>query len=281
MMDELIRKTAELIISSKNMVSFAGAGISQESGIPTFRGDEGIWKNFLPIIYGNPAGLVSAFAFSPGKFREFIDATLKAFVQAQPNAGHLALGELSKSGILKAVITQNIDDLERRAGVNEVVQLHGSIYRWRCLQCKEYSVVSRESMLGVAAQLAPGMGRKDLIELGRKIAKCPNCSGWRRPDIVLFGEKLDQELFYRGVELARSSDLMLILGTSGVVYPAALIPNYARKAGAKIIEINPEQSSVSNLAEITIRSGSAAALPAVLQTMRELAPGILKNSSAS
>jgi NAD-dependent deacetylase len=277
MMDELIRKAAELIISSKNMTVFAGAGLSQESGIPVFRGDEGIWKNFLPIIYGNPAGLVSAFVFSPGKFREFIDATLKAFVQADPNPGHLALGELSRAGILKAVITQNVDDLEKRAGVKEVVQLHGSIYQWRCIQCKEHSTVSRESMIGVAAQLQPGMGRKELIDLGHKVAKCPNCEGWRRPDIVLFGEKLDQEVFFRAVELARASDLMLILGTSGVVYPAALIPNYARKAGAKIIEVNPEDSSVSDLAEIKIRSNSAATLPQILSAMREINPDIFKD----
>jgi len=277
MMDELVRKAAELIVSSRKMTAFAGAGLSQESGIPTFRGDEGIWKNFLPIIYGNPAGLVSAFVFSPGKFREFIDATLKAFVQAEPNPGHLALGELCKAGMLRAVITQNIDDLEKRAGVKEVVQLHGSIYQWRCIQCKEYSTVSRESMIGVAGQLQPDMGRKDLIELGHKIAKCPNCEGWRRPDIVLFGEKLNQEVFFRAVELARSSDLMLILGTSGVVYPAALIPNYARKAGAKIIEINPEESSVSDLAEVKIRSTSAAALPSILAAVRGIAPEILKD----
>jgi NAD-dependent deacetylase len=279
MMPEEIRQAAEWIIESKHMLAFAGAGLSQESGIPTFRGDEGLWKQYLPIIFGNPAGLFSAFVLSPGKFREFVISALQSFVFAEPNEGHKALAELYHAGLLKAVITQNIDDLEERAGVKEVMRLHGNIYRLRCVSCGETRFASRESLIRILEELKQAKTRTDMIEIGKKYAHCEKCAGWARPDIVLFGEKLNQEDYYRAVELARSSDLMLVLGTSGVVYPAAMIPNYARKAGAKIIEINPEQTEVSKFAGLIIKDGSAKVLPEIIEEMKKISPGVFQPRS--
>jgi NAD-dependent deacetylase len=280
MMQEQIRKAAQIILGSRNLVAFAGAGLSQESGIPTFRGDEGIWKNYLPIIYGNPAGLFLAFALSPGKLQGFISSAVGAFIKAEPNPGHLALAELSKAGILKAIITQNIDDLERRAGAKKIIQLHGNIYVLRCIKCREIFGVSRENLLQILDQLKPGMGRKELLRLGRRFSRCPNCRGYRRPDIVFFGESLNEEEFFRAAELGRSADVLIIAGTSGVVYPAALLPNYAAKAGARIIEVNPEPSSLSGLAEIKIRNKCAVALPAIVQAISQINPQIFDRSKA-
>jgi len=278
MVDE-IRQAAELILNSKNLVAFAGAGLSQESGIPTFRGDEGIWKQYLPIIFGNPAGLFSAFVFSPGKFREFVLAAVGAFVSAEPNAGHQALALLSRSGFLKNVITQNIDDLEQRAGVKDVIQLHGNIYRMRCISCKQTWMVDRGQMVKILDELKGTDTRADLIALGKKYLKCPKCGGWSRPDIVLFGESIDREDYYRAAEMARSCDLMLVLGTSGVVYPAAMIPNYGRKAGAKIIEVNPEATELSRRSDLSIRAGSAVTLPRIIDEMQKIRPGIFQLES--
>jgi len=262
-----IQQAAELIHNSKNLIAFAGAGLSAESGIPTFRGDEGIWKKYPPIIYGNLPGLALSFALRPKRFREFVSSAVSAFVKAEPNPGHLALGELFKRGLLKAVITQNIDDLERRAGVKEVIQLHGSIYKMRCLRCKRIFEISRERLLEALTELEKLSGRWSLVRFGRALSRCPECKGNRRPDIVFFGEGLNPSDYQRAIALARGADLMLILGTSGVVYPAGLIPSYAHRAGAKIIEINPEPTVLSHLAEIEIKAQSAEALPQIVKLL--------------
>jgi len=267
---------AEMILQSRRLFAFAGAGLSQESGIPVFRGDEGIWKEYLPIIYGNPAGLISALIFSPGRFRDFVVSALEAFLKAEPNPGHLALAELSCAGLLKAVITQNIDDLEQRAGVKEVVQLHGSIYRMRCVSCQKTWNMMREQLLQALEELKQSRSRGDMIELGRRFGRCPYCTGRGRPDIVFFGESLDQESYYRAVELARSSDLVMVLGTSAVVYPVAMIPSYARKAGAKIIEINPKPGKISRFSEIVIRRTCASALPEIVAEIKKLSPELFQ-----
>jgi len=280
-MSEETRQAAEMIINSRRFLAFAGAGLSQESGIPTFRGDEGIWQKYLPIIYGNPAGLFSAFVFSPGKFREFVVSALESFILAVPNAGHQALAELFRAGLLKAVITQNIDDLEARAGVKELIQLHGNIYRMRCVSCKELWTMTREQLLEVLEHLKQARTRGEMIELGRRFGRCPHCAGWGRPDIVLFGESLDQEEYYHAVELARSSDLVMVLGTSGVVYPAAMIPNYARKAGAKIIELNPEKSEMSQFSELVIRAACASALPEIVAEIKKMSPELFQPLSGA
>jgi len=264
-MSSEILECARLILESKNLVAFAGAGLSQESGIPTFRGDQGIWKEYPPIIYGNLPGLALAFAFRPKRFRQFVASAISAFIQAEPNPGHLALAELFHRGLLKAVITQNIDNLEGRAGVKEVIQLHGSIYKMRCLRCGKIFEISRERLLLALEQLQKISGRASLIRFGRSLSKCPECGGIRRPDIVFFGEGLNPEDYDRAVDLARSSDLMLVLGTSGLVYPAGYIPNYAKDSGARLIEINPEPTALTPLSELTINSTSALALPEIIR----------------
>jgi len=166
------------------------------------------------------------------------------------------LGELSSMGILKALVTQNIDDLEHRAGVKEVIQLHGSVYKMRCSKCEEVQDLSEQTAAEVLEKLKKCETRKDLIELAHEYAHCPKCGAWSRPDIVLFGEEINKDDFYRAVELARASDVMLVLGTSGVVYPAALIPGYARKAG------QPSSKSTPRTAKSARSATSRSALPA-------------------
>ena len=268
-MDE-IDALSQLIINSKFTVAFAGAGLSQESGIPTFRGDEGIWKKFPPIIFGNIFGLGLAFLFAPQKFFDFVLSALRTFIQAKPNPAHYALAELYQKGLLKAVITQNIDDLERKAGVEKVVQLHGNIYRMRCLRCKYRFMVSQDKLSQFLSELEMSRTRRQWIKKSREFARCPKCSSWSRPDVVFFGESLDPNDVYQSMELARSCDLMIILGTSGVVQPASLIPKYAKDAGAKLVEINPEPTALSSLCDLVIRDTSAKTLPQVLANIEKM-----------
>ena len=277
---EEISRLAEKILQAKFLVAFAGAGLSQESGIPTFRGDEGIWKKYPPIIFGNLFGLAFAFVFMPRKFREFVFSSLSTFTRAQPNPAHLALGELFQAGILKAVITQNIDDLERRAGVGKLVQLHGNIYRLRCLRCKERFEISLSELEEFLSQIRAIKSQRELIKRAREFARCPRCSSWSRPDIVFFGEGLNSKDYYSAIHLAQSSDLFLILGTSGVVQPAGSIPLYARRAGALLVEINPEPTALSGLCDFTIRSSCAFALSRTLEEIKKLAPERFAHSPA-
>lgn len=216
----LYREVAELIKNSKHLVAFTGAGISVESGIPPFRGTQGLWSKYDPEEFAH----IESFLRNPAKVWEMIREMFALVLEAKPNPAHKILAELEKRGYLKAVITQNIDGLHQEAGNKNVIEFHGNCKWLLCLGCGKKVEV-----------------RKEVIER-LPYPKCPECEIPLKPDVVFFGESIPFSARKKAEIEASSCDLMLVIGTSGVVYPAAELPYIAKTKGAKIIEINLEET---------------------------------------
>ncbi len=227
--------------------AFTGAGISAESNVPTFRGDEGLWTKFKPEELAN----FNAFMKNPELVWEWYSARKKIIHEAQPNPGHLALAELEELVDEVIIVTQNIDNLHRRAGSSRVHELHGNIERNYCIKCGETYT-------------------DDAILSGTLPPKCRKCDGLVRPDVVWFGEYLPQDEFTAGEEAAERSDVFFSLGTSAIVYPAASIPQIAKRAGAFLIEINPETTPLSDIADVTILGKTGTILPEIVKSLRSI-----------
>ncbi|MCS7261884.1 MAG: NAD-dependent deacylase [Aquificaceae bacterium] len=208
-----------------------GAGISAESGIPTFRDEGGLWKNLDPKVLATP----TAFERNPALVWEWYLQRRSIIAKAKPNAGHLGLVELEQElGENFFLITQNVDGLHQRAGSRRLVELHGNIWKVKCLSCDaSYEDYSTES-----AQLPP---------------RCRECGGLIRPAVVWFGEPLPADALETAYRWAQNCDLFVCIGTSGEVYPAAHLPYVAKEAGAQVVEINPKETKLSPLADLCIR----------------------------
>ncbi len=216
-MDHIYIETAQKIINSRNCIALTGAGISAESGIPTFRSKGGLWNTYDPIVYAS----IDTFIKDPSKYWSIRGEFIRDYNNYSPNEGHLSLARLEESGLLKCIITQNIDGLHRKAGSKNVLEIHGSLREIYCMTCKrEY--------------IAPDIPQGDT-------PRC-SCGGILKPNTVLFGEQLPEGILAEAEYYAGSCDVMLLIGTSAVVYPAAYLPVLAKKNGAKIIEINIENS---------------------------------------
>lgn len=221
-MEDLIEKAAEHIVSAKHAVALTGAGISVESGIPPFRGKGGLWEKFDPIEVGH----IASFMKDPEKvWRLLISAMRDVLMAAKPNPGHLGLARLEKLGLLKTVITQNIDGLHQMAGNRDVIEFHGNFAWLRCLDC------------GVRARTVE-------VDLALMPPKC-QCGGIYRPECVFFGETIPPNDLDRSQIAASTCDLMLVVGCSAVVQPAAFMPVIARQCGAVVIEVNPEPTPLT------------------------------------
>lgn len=262
-----IRTAASLIAGAKHIVCFTGAGISAESGIPTFRGTSGIWEKYPPSLFGNIPGLALAFLLFPGKVRNFAFEAIETIVNTKPNPGHEAIAEMEKVGIISSVITQNIDGLHEAAGSKKVLSVHGSIYVFRCRRCGERTDVDKEWLREAARRLRLARSsRFGLIQTLKGLStKCEKCGGLKRPDVVFFGESLPADVFSVAYEEALKCNAMLVVGTSGLVYPAANLPLVAYKHQAAIIEVNPENSPLSALAAVRLRGTASEILPALLK----------------
>ena len=221
-MDDLIKRAAEDLAAARNVVALTGAGISTESGIPPFRGKGGLWEKFDPMEIAH----IDAFMKDPARVWNLLVKELKVILdKASPNDGHKGLAQLEKLGILKTIITQNIDGLHQAAGNTDVIEFHGNFAWQRCMDChQKYET-----------------GSVDISE----IPPLCRCGGILRPDAVFFGEMIPQDALWRSRQAATDCDLMLVVGTSAVVQPAALMPVYAKETGAKIIEINPEKTPLT------------------------------------
>lgn len=266
-MDPLI-ELAKRLRKARSALAFTGAGISAESGIPTFRGEGGLWEAYPPSRFGNLPGLAIEWLIQPKKVARFLVEVLEAFLQAEPNPAHIALAGLEQRGLLQGVITQNIDDLHERAGTKRLIKLHGSLDRIRCLRCGRREEVPRERLEGWAESLKRmKVGRKSLLEkLGEIIPRCPSCGSLRRPDVVFFGEGLPQEEWLRAVEGARRTDLILVVGTSGEVYPAAELPWIAKRSGATVAVID-EAAALWASADLSISGKAGPTLAALLNAV--------------
>ncbi|HWX41373.1 MAG TPA: NAD-dependent deacylase [Blastocatellia bacterium] len=240
--DELI----SMFDSAASVAVLTGAGVSAESGVPTFRGGGGaeIWSwRGRPVTELSSAELM---ATDPQLVWEWFDYRRGMLKEVAPNAGHLALAKWERRFPEFTLITQNIDDLHRAAGSMNLLELHGNIWRARCLRCSSTFEV-RESPL---EQNPP---------------RCLVCGQAARPDVVLFGEMLPEGVLERAEHAASRADLFFVIGTSAVVYPAASLPIVAKNSGAKVIEVNPERTDITMFANVTLLGKAAEVLPQFLR----------------
>lgn len=226
---------------AEGVVAFTGAGVSAESGVPTFRGSEGIWKKFKP----EELATMDAFMRNPALVWEWYAYRKKVVSTIQPNPGHYALARMEEMFPRFSVITQNIDNLHRRAGSRTVYELHGNIERNYCLQCGR-----------------PHGDEEIIVQQG--VPRCTACGGLVRPDVVWFGEFLPDDAWDAAVRAAESADVFFSIGTSGVVYPAASLPRMAKMHGALLVEVNPEPTPLTDRADEFLAGPSGVILPALV-----------------
>jgi NAD-dependent deacetylase len=240
-----LHEAAELLQQVQRVAVLTGAGISAESGLPTFRGAGGLWEGHRLEDVATP----TAFHRNPALVWRFYNARRAALAAVQPNAGHVALVKLEhRQGEGKfTLVTQNVDGLHRAAGSKRVVELHGSLARVRCTGCRE----------------TQERGHEPLPELPR----CGQCGELLRPDIVWFHETLPEDAWIEAENAALTCQCMLVVGTSGVVYPAAGLVELARRNGARVIEVNLERTRASDLMDITLVGPSGVVLPRLLEQL--------------
>jgi NAD-dependent deacetylase len=237
---------AQLLAAARTVACLTGAGVSAESGVATFRdSDTGLWSQFDPAQLASQQG----FAADPGLVWRWYMQRLDKVSAVQPNPGHLALSELESLVPEFTLITQNVDDLHERSGSRSVLHLHGSISHFRCNACRTPYTLTHEDRLADTPPI------------------CPQCGDLVRPDVVWFGEMLPRETLAQAQRAAESCDIMLVVGTSGEVYPAAELPYVAQENGAAIIEVNPERTPITPLANVVLNGPSGEVLPRLLAQM--------------
>ena len=246
--EQEIAEAAELITRCHCMVALTGAGHSTASGIPDFRSpDSGLWERADPMAVAS----VWAFRQDPNAFYQWMRPLVRTMLDAKPNAAHLAMAELERMGYLKAVITQNIDNLHQRAGSQKVYELHGHMREATCVRC--YKVYPVEPLL------------EPLLAEGR-VPQCA-CGGALKPNVILFGEQLPIRVFNAALLEAKRSDLFLVAGSSLEVIPAADIPFVAVSNGAKGIIVNFQATDFDRHAEVVIHGDVTQILPAIVAAL--------------
>lgn len=234
-----IEDVRDRLKAARRPVALTGAGVSAESGVPTFRGAEGLWRNFNPQDLATP----EAFERDPALVWEWYDWRRSLIAKISPNPAHYALYELERRSPGFTLITQNVDGLHRAAGSSRVLEIHGSIWTVSCVECGSSSE-NRDVPINI-------------------LPRC-SCGGLLRPGVVWFGEPLPEDLLYRAFEAASSTDLMLVIGTSGVVQPAASLAVRAKDGGAFVVEINPEATPLSDVADVSFKGKAGEIVPLLL-----------------
>jgi len=230
----------EWLKSARSIAALTGAGISAESGIPTFRGPGGFWRNHRSEDLATP----QAFARDPSLVWEWYDWRRGLIAKARPNAGHCALAALELKHGQLLLVTQNVDGLHDRAGSRNILKIHGDIWTLRCSVCGR----EREDLRASLPQLPP---------------RC-TCGGLERPGVVWFGESLPQRIWAQAEQAARDSEIFLVIGTSAVVYPAAGLAALAKSSGARVVEINVDDTPVSAFADASLKGSAAEILPRLM-----------------
>jgi len=246
-----VKKAAEIIKSSRYVTALTGAGVSVESGIRPFRGPGGLWteKGEPPMDgYGR-------FEADPKRYWEEMLSPARrstfgeAMRMAKPNAGHYAFAEFEAMGILRSLVTQNIDNLHTEAGSRNVFEIHGNRLKLRCIKCN--------------ARFA-----RDGVDVSTLPPRCPTCSGIVKDDVVMFGEPIPRDVLAACQDEAEMSDCMIVAGTTAVVYPAASLPLTVKENGGRIIEINPFECELSRISDVVIRAPSGEALPSLVAALK-------------
>lgn len=235
-----LTEARELLARARSVTVLTGAGVSAESGVPTFRGSDGLWKGSSALELASPDG----FARNPHKVWEWYNLRRRTLLRVRPNPGHLALAELERRVPEFGLITQNVDRLHQAAGSKNVVELHGNIWEVRCTAC--HAVFDRTA-----------------VELPAE-PRCESCLAWLRPGVVWFGEMLPPAALQTAEAWTERCELFLLIGTSAIVWPAAGLASIAKESCAKVIEINPEETPATELADISLRGKSGELLPRIL-----------------
>jgi NAD-dependent deacetylase len=240
-----------LLCQAKAVAVLTGAGVSKESGVPTFRDAlNGLWAQYDPMQLATPA----AFGRNPDLVWSWYMYRLGLVKRARPNPGHYAIADLEVLVPTVVVLTQNVDSLHALAGSTDVVELHGSIRRFRCsADCQGPSTIIDLEKLDHDEEYAP---------------QCPTCGAYVRPDVVWYGEMLPSWAITRATSVAAACDVMVVVGTSGVVYPAASLPFVAKENGAAVIDVNPVPDEIAHIADVYLQGASGEVLPRVIETMR-------------
>ena len=247
-LNQQIQQAAELIDQAQNVVAMTGAGASTPSGIPDFRSpNSGLWADVDPLEVAS----IHAFRQSPQQFYTWIHPLSSIFVEARPNPAHFALAQLEQSGKLKAIVTQNIDNLHRQAGSRQIYELHGNLREVTCIQC--YRVQDAEPIL------------RQFVK-DKQVPKC-DCGGVLKPNTILFGEQLPMQAFISAQLAIKAADLMFIVGSSLEVAPASDLPELALANGAGVIIINKQATHLDSHADLVIRGDVAEILPRIVATI--------------
>jgi NAD-dependent deacetylase len=225
---EALRSAAHIIINATHLVALTGAGISRESNVPTFRGEDGLWKQYDAMQLATP----EAFRSDPRLVWEWYSWRQGLIARCSPNPAHEVLAAWEQKGILKSVITQNVDGLHARAGSKTIYEVHGNLWSLKCTSCQYTAHID-----------SPAEG----------VPTCPSCSGVLRPDVVWFGESLNHQTLRAVYDELYITDVCLVIGTSALVQPAASFPLIVKEGGGSIIEINTEETPLSTSAAIHLQ----------------------------
>lgn len=245
----LIQRAAQLVNSARHAVVLSGAGLSTHSGIPDFRSQgSGLWQKDDPMEVSS----LTTFRRNPQRFYNWLRPLAESMWKAQPNPAHIALAQMERYGKLKAVMTQNIDGLHQRAGSQAVLEVHGSLETLSCLVCgKNY----------------PSAEFADLFITRGVLPRCGVCQAVLKPDIVLFEEMLPQRTWRQAERHCQTADVMLVIGSSLQVMPAAHLPAIARQNGARLVLVNFSPTYLDDEAEIILRADLVEAVPAILESL--------------
>jgi NAD-dependent deacetylase len=245
-MIEMVEKAANILVHSKMTIALTGAGISVESGIPDFRSAGGLWEKFDPAEYAT----IEAFRSNPEKVWEMLREMEDVVLRAKPNKAHIGLGELEKLDCLHHIITQNVDNLHQEGGAQNVIEYHGNSATLSCITCgRQYQAAEKR---------------------GEHVPKCA-CGSILKPDVIFFGEAIPPEAMNRSFQFATSAQALLVIGTSAVVSPANTIPEVAKQNGAKIIEINKEETHLtSTLTDIFLQGSAGEIVSRLVEEVKRL-----------
>ena len=243
-LEQRIEQAVKLLAGSHKCVALTGAGVSTESGIPDFRGASGLWSRFDPLEYGT----IGAFRRDPEKVWRMLSELID-IADARPNPGHLAMAELEEMGILKGIITQNIDGLHQKAGSRHVVEFHGSTASFTCQSChKEFRLAAVRKM--------------DVVP------RCTTCREVLKPDVVFFDEQIPAVALQRSGELLADVDVLLVAGTSCQARPASFIPEQVHSQGGRIIELNLEPA-LGSVADIVLCGGFSRMMTSLVHHLKD------------
>jgi len=248
-MDDVYNAISRDILKSQHVIAFTGAGISSESGIPTYRGAGGLWTKYDPNRYAN----IHYFKEDPSYYWSFFrDVRYPMLYTVVPNKAHLALAEMEQMGHMQTVITQNIDGLHQEAGSISVIELHGTTRIITCMNCaEEYPM---EAVIPILDKQIPPL--------------CQECQGVLRPAVIFFGESLNPDVIGRAYEEADCCDFLIVVGSSLVVYPAADLPVTAKQRGAGLVIINKDPTPMDQLADYVIHEEAGTVLPQIVERLR-------------